>query len=162
MTSEGVTELRFTNRTDPPVLRQIIKQQTIIPSALDEPEALFFPLSANTRANWPLVLVPVAGGLQVWQHREEWRQAQFIPHAVDAHIRPGVPDPGYALSFGSDMTLGSVSGDGRDALMVMRNVAGGMQIYDLYLQNADDLFALQPALTYTTRPTGAPPCMGRS
>ena len=49
------------------------------------------------------------------------------------------------------MTLGSVSGDGRDALMVMRNVAGGMQIYDLYLQNPDNLFSLQPALTYTNQ-----------
>jgi len=34
MTSEGVTEMRFTNRTGPPARQQIIKQQTIIPEAL--------------------------------------------------------------------------------------------------------------------------------
>jgi hypothetical protein len=68
MTSDGVTELYFTNRTDPPARRQIIKQQTIIPDKLDEPDVMSFPMSADTGTDWPLLLVPVAGGLQVWQN----------------------------------------------------------------------------------------------
>jgi hypothetical protein len=31
MTSDGVTELSFTNRTGPPTIRQIIRQATIVP-----------------------------------------------------------------------------------------------------------------------------------
>src|SRR6267154_2269100 len=66
MTSEGVTELYFTNRTAPPTRQQIIKQQTILPEALDEPQVMNFPLAAATGTNWPLLVVPAANGLQVW------------------------------------------------------------------------------------------------
>src|SRR5258706_4291387 len=48
MTSEGVTELYFTNRTAPPTRQQIIKQQTILPEALDDPQVMNFPLAAAT------------------------------------------------------------------------------------------------------------------
>ncbi len=152
MTRDGVAELCFTNRNSPPLRQQIIRQETIIPQALDEPQAMHFPLTADTGGEWPLLLVPVADGLQVWQHREGWRQTQFLEHAVEAHIRPSVTNAGYTQSFGLDLSLGDVNGDGREDLMVMCQVPGGMQTHALYLQEASSPFAAQAALIYTNTP----------
>ena len=152
MTSEGVTELSFTNQTSPPANRQIIQQPTIIPDQLDETQVKkYFTLSAETGTDWPLLLLPVTGGLQVWQHRDGWQQVQFIEHAVDTHIRPAVTNAGYNQSFGLSLSLSDVNGDKRDDLMIMRNVAGGMQTYALYLQQTNEQFTPEPTLTYTNK-----------
>jgi hypothetical protein len=152
MTCDGVTEFNFTNQTGPPSRQQIIRQPTVIPSVLDEAPLLSLPLSAETGTDWPLILVPVTGGLQVWQHGDAgWRLAQFIEHAVDARIQPSMTNPGYTRSFGLSLCLSDVNGDGRDDLMVMRTLPDRSQVYTLYLQDARGLFNLEPALVYTNR-----------
>ena len=152
LTSEGVTELDFTNRTTPPERSQIIQQPTIIPTQLKELPVINDSFSAETGTAWPLLLVPTADGLQVWQHQADWHQAQFIGHTVDSHIRPLVTNPGYSSSFSLNLSLSDVNGDGRDDLMVMREAAGGHQIFNLYLQSTNGLFAQEPSLNYTNKP----------
>jgi hypothetical protein len=66
MTSDGVTELCFTNRTAPPAIRQIIRQPTVVPDAAEQTNVMCLPLSVETGGPWPLLLVPAADGLQVW------------------------------------------------------------------------------------------------
>jgi hypothetical protein len=148
MTSDGVTELCFTNRTGPPAIRQIIRQPTVVPDAAERTNAVCLPLAVETGRDWPLLLVPVEEGLQVWQHRAEWRQAQFIGHTLDAHLWPSLANPGYTRSVELDLSVGDVNGDGRDDLMVRRRQAGPTNTYSLYLQQTNGLFALEPALTY--------------
>jgi len=167
MTSDGVTELCFTNRTGPPAIRQIIRQSTIVPDAAEASEgtnAIYLPLSVETGRDWPLLLVPAADGLQVWsilrpnfigttedgQHRDEWRKAQVISHAIDASLQLSVANPGYTRSLGFDLSVGDVNGDGRDDLMVRRS-NGWTNTYSLYLQQTNGLFALEPALTYADK-----------
>jgi hypothetical protein len=153
MTSNGVTELCFTNRTGPPAIRQIIRQPTIVPNAAEAEEgtnAMCLPLSVETGGDWPLLLVPAADGLQVWQHSDEWRLAQVIGQAIDARLLPSETNPGYTTSFGFDLSVGDVNGDGRDDLMVRRS-NGWTNTYSLYLQQTNGLFALEPALTYTDK-----------
>ncbi len=165
MTSDGVTELCFTNRTGPPAIRQIIRQPTIIPEAMDAADgtnAIYFPLSVETGRDWPLLLVPAADGIQVWstlrsstatedgQHQDEWRQAQIIGQVMDASLQLLVTDPGYTTSLGFDLSVGDVNGDGRDDLMVRRS-NGWTNTYSLYLQQTNGLFALEPALTYADK-----------
>ena len=153
MTSDGVTELCFTNRTGPPAIRQIIRQPTIVPEAMDAAEgtnAMYFPLSVETGRDWPLLLVPTADGIQVWQYRDEWRQAQCITNSIEASLQPSVASPGYARSLGFDLSVGDVNGDGRDDLMVRRS-NGWTNTYSLYLQQTNGLFALEPALTYADK-----------
>ena len=174
MTSDGVTELCFTNRTSPPAIRQIIRQPTIVPDTAEASEgtnAMYFPLSVETglrraaaavggdlaRAtatqadrDWPLLLVPAADGIQVWQHRDEWRQAQCITNSIEASLQLSVTNPGYATSLGFDLSVGDVNGDGRDDLMVRRS-NGWTNTYSLYLQQTNGLFALEPALTYADK-----------
>ena len=151
MTSQGITELDFPNRTGAPVLQQVIQQRTIVPDVLEEPQAMFFPLSAETRTGWPLLIVPVADGLQVWQHQDAWRQVQFINHALATQIQVSGTNTGYTQTFGLNLSLGDVNGDGRDDLMLMRNLAGGRQVFNLYLQNTNGLFAAEPSLVYTNQ-----------
>ena len=150
MTGDGVTELSFTNRTDPPAVRQIIRQPTIIPDAVEGTNALCLPLSVETGRDWPLLLAPVADGIQVWQHHEKWVQAQFIGHSIDASLRPSRSHPGYAASYGLDLNVGDVNGDGRDDLIVRRG-NGRTNIYSIYIQQTNGLFALEPALTYADK-----------
>ncbi|MGA2180583.1 MAG: VCBS repeat-containing protein [Verrucomicrobiota bacterium] len=174
MTSDGVTELCFTNRTGPPAIRQIIRQPTIVPEAMDAAEgtnAIYLPLSVETglrRAavtvekdleqatatqagrDWPLLLVPAADGIQVWQHRGEWRQAQCLSNSIEASLQLSVTNPGYTRSLGFDLSVGDVNGDGRDALMVRRS-NGWTNSYSLYLQQSNGLFAVEPALIYADK-----------
>jgi hypothetical protein len=174
MTSDGVTELSFTNRAGPPSVRQIIRQPTLVPDAAEQTNALCVPLSVETGGSWPLLLVPAADGLQVWsflrsaatedgstlrstatedgQHREEWRQAQLIGRAVEAHLWPSLANPGYTTALEFDLSVGDVNGDGRDDLIIRRNEIGGSNTYSLYLQQTNGLFALEPALTYRDKP----------
>ena len=159
MTSDGVTELCFTNRTGPAASRQIIRQATIVPEAIDAAEgtnAMYLPLSVETGGDWPLLLVPAADGIQVWstlrsaaapvlrsstatengedgQHRDEWRQVQVIGHAIEAGLQLSVTNPGYTMLLGFDLSVGDVNGDGRDDLMVRRS-NGWTNTYSLYLQ----------------------------
>jgi hypothetical protein len=150
MTSDGVNELCFTNRAGPPAIRQIIRQATIVPAATGAAErtnAIYLPLSAETGRDWPLLLVPAADGLQVWQHRDEWRQAQVISNSIEASLQLSVNNPGYTRSLGFDFSVGDVNGDGRDDLMVRRS-NGWTNTYSLYLQQTNGLFALDPALIY--------------
>ncbi len=153
MTSDGVTEFCFTNRTGPPVVRQIIRQPTIIPEAMDAADgtnAIYLPLSVETGRDWPLLLVPAADGIQVWQHHDEWRQAQVIRNSIEASLQLSVTNPGYTMSLGFDLSVGDVNGDGRDELMVRRS-NGWTNTYSLYLQQTNGLFALEPALTYADK-----------
>jgi hypothetical protein len=153
MTSDGVTELYFTNRTGPPAIRQIILQPTIVPEAMDAADganAMYFPLSVETGRDWPLLLVPAADGIQVWQHRDEWRQAQVISNSIEARLQLSVTNPGYTRSLGFDLSVGDVNGDGRDDLMV-RHSNGWTNTYSLYLQQTNGRFALEPALTYADK-----------
>jgi hypothetical protein len=151
ITSDGVAELSFTNRIGPPALRQIIRQPTFLPEGAADTNVLCLPWSAETGRDWPLLLVPVSDGVQVWQHLEQWHQAQFIGHALDASLWPSVADPGYYTWLGLDFSVGDVNGDGRDDLIVRRSHAGGTKIYSLYLQQTNGLFALEPALTYADK-----------
>ena len=162
MTSDGVAELGFTNRTDPPAIRQIIRQPTIVPEVSDDTNALCLSLSVETARGRPLLLVPTPDGLQVWstlrsaatedgQHRDEWRQAQFIGQSLDARLRPSLANPGYATSLALNLSVGDVNGDGRDDVMVTRSHVGGTNIYTLYLQQTNGLLALEPAPTYAEK-----------
>jgi len=163
MTSDGVTELCFTNRNGPPASRQIIRQSTIVPEAVaganamslsllaENTNTMCLPLSVKTGRDWPLLLVPAADGLQVWQHRDEWRQAQVISQAIDSRLWPSVANPGYTTALEFDLSVGDVNGDGREDLMVRRSYFNRTGIYSLYLQQTNGLFALEPALTYTDR-----------
>ncbi len=151
MTGDGVDELDFTNRTGPPVRRQIIRQATLIPPAADGVSAQHLTLSARTGDDWPLILVPVIGGLQVWQHGQDWRQAQFIANAVDSQILPSIRNPGFHQAFNLNLCLSDVEKDGRDELMICHGLPSNVRSYAFYPRRADGLFATEPAMTYTNK-----------
>ena len=151
MTSDGISALDFTNRTGPPTLRQIIRQATIVPATAEDANALHLRLSVETGGDWPLLLAPAADGLQIWQHRDEWRQAQVIGHAVDSRLRPSLTNPGYTTSFEFNLSVCDVNGNGREDLMLSRGSVGHTNIYTLYLQQTNGLFDLEPALMYADK-----------
>jgi hypothetical protein len=151
MTHDGVSELCFSNRTAAPAFRQIIRQPTIVPDAAIGTNAICLSLSAETGRDWPLLLLPVADGIQVWQHRDEWRQAQSIGQSIDARLQPSLANPGYTMSLGFSLNVGDVNGDGRDDLSVRRSNVGQTNTYGVYLQQTNGLFTVEPALTYTDK-----------
>jgi len=87
--------------TDGPILRTLL--------GLAWPNVV--ALSAGTGTNWPLLLVPVSGGLQVWRHGDKWEQAQFIERAVDTQVHPSIRNPGYSRSFDLSLCVDDVNGD---------------------------------------------------
>lgn len=152
MTSDGVDELSFTNRTGPPLVRQIIKQSTIVPAdEMGSSNTLYLSMSVETGHGGPLLLVPAADGLQVWQQKGGWHQAQVIARAIDTGARPSLINPGYTRSFDLDFCVSDVNGDGREDLIVRRSEAVQSNLYSLYLQQTNGLFDLKPALTYADK-----------
>jgi len=162
MTSEGVTELGFTNRTGPPVLRPILREPTIIPPTEEWPKMNNLRLSAATGGDWPLLLVPTAEGVQVWQHRDDWRRAQVLGGALDSGPRPTglssagqrspAANPGYTTSYGLDLSVGDVHGHGREDVMLCSSSPDRRtNTYRLYPQQTNGLFTQEPAMTYADK-----------
>ncbi len=153
LTTNGVAELDFTNRSGPPARRQIIEQRTILPDALEEPELVRFALGAKTADDWPLLLLPTEAGLQVWQHQQTWQPAVVLSGALETHLRPSMTNEGYTQRWDLDLGLTDVNGDGRDDLMTRRSLPGGKQIHSLFLQTSNGLFPPNPTLVYTNEAT---------
>jgi hypothetical protein len=150
MTSEGVSELRFTNRACPPILDPIVRQPTVIPATLDDSATpvMHFPLSVKTGTSWPLLLVPTEGGLQVWQHHDAWQLAQTLERALDTRLWPLLgPHPGYTKNLGLSLGVADLNGDGREDLIVRRPNPSGTNTYAVYLQDTNGLFSAEPTVT---------------
>lgn len=170
LNSEGVTEVSFAGRNGSPARRQILRQPTLVPATAEGTNAFYFPLSAQTRrrsarglrstgsgagtqsgADWPLLLVPTAAGLQVWQHQEDWHPAQLLTNGVEARLWPSLLNPGYSALLQCDLSIGDVNHDGREDLLVRRSPIGPTNFYSLYLQQTNGLFALEPSMTYAAK-----------
>ena len=154
MTSDGVTELAFTNLTAPPIRRQIIRQSTLVPGTTEGTNnVLYLPLSAETGTDQPLLLVPAADGLQVWSRQEPsgWQQIQVIGSAFKIRPQLSAAAAGYTNFLELNLVIGDVNGDGRDDLMVRRTNPGGTNTYCLYLPQTNGGFAPEPAFTYADK-----------
>ncbi|MCU0917636.1 MAG: VCBS repeat-containing protein [Planctomycetes bacterium] len=148
MRSEGVTELDFTNRTRPASRRQIISQSTIIPQSLEQLSIAHLPLSPGTGGSAPVILVPVGSDLQVWRRADTWQHAQTLKDALETAVLAPRGALGYDRTDVLTMSLGDVTGDRRDDLII-RNRFLPVCRYVIYTQNQDGLFPAEPALTWT-------------
>ena len=148
MMSDGVTELDFTNRSAPPARRQIITQQTIVPESIEEPLIAYFPLSPETKGSAPVILVPVGSDLQVWRRTDTWQHVQTFKDALETSIWASRNDLGYDRTAQLAMSLGDITGDQRDDIIVRTNFLP-VCTYAMYTQNPDGLFGADPTLTWT-------------
>jgi hypothetical protein len=151
MTSEGVTQLSFSNRASPPAFEQIIKQSTLIPDSVEETNVACISFSAESGSSWPAILLPAPDGIHIWRHDQEWRQVQLLSHAIETRLRPSLINPGFSLSSALNLSIGDVNGDGRDDLIVRRNEVGRTNTYSLYLQQTNGLFGPEPAMSYADK-----------
>ena len=150
LTSDGVTELGFTNRTGAPFRREIIRQRTIVPDEIDKPSAIQLPLSARTGGDWPLILVPVNEGLQIWRFQQGWRLSQILePAALQAHF--WVIKLGYDRDFELSLALSDLNGDQRDDLIIRTSHPDGSHTFHLYLQRPDGSFGSHPDWVQTDK-----------
>ena len=125
MTSDGVTELCFTNQTGPPALRQIIRQPTIVPEARGRHQRGMPSLVGGDRPR--LAAAAGAGGGRtsgLATSRGVASGASHRPCPLMPACGRHVADPGYDTSLGLDLSVGDVNGDGRDDLMVRRSQIG--------------------------------------
>jgi hypothetical protein len=148
MTSEGVTELDFTHRGEPPVRRQIITQRTILPESGEGPALAYVPLSPQTKDQAPVILVPVGHDLQVWRRTDTWRCAQTLKDALETTISAARDDLGYDRMARLTLSLGDVTSDQRDDILV-RTSHIPMSRYAVYAQNQDGQFPADPTFTWT-------------
>jgi hypothetical protein len=138
MDADGVSELSSGR------LQRIILQPTIIPAAAQETNAVSIPMSVETGAAWPLILVPAADGIHVWQHRDQWRQAQVIG-PIRSALWPSLEKPGYDTLAGFDFSVGPGNN------LVVRRRQGMIEAFNLYPQQSSGLFAPHPSLTYSEK-----------
>ena len=148
MTSDGVTELDFTNRGGPALCRQIIAQQTIVPESLERSSITYFPLSPDVKGSAPVILVPVGRDLQVWRCTDTWQHVQTLKDALETAIWASRDDLGYDRTAELTMSLGDITGDGRDDIIVRTNFLPQCR-YAMYAQNQDGLFGADPTLEWS-------------
>ena len=151
LTSEGVTELCFTNRAETGFSQAIIQQRTLMPPSAPNMQASAFTLAARAGSDWPLLLVPARDGLQVWKHEGEWRSQQVISNSVDSSVQPSLADPGYTTASQLNLNVADIDQDGREDLMFRRSNVGGSNTYTLYLQQTNGAFGSEPALSYADK-----------
>ena len=143
MTSDGVTELDFTDRSGPALRRQIITQQTILPESLERSSIAYFPLSPEVKGSAPVILVPVGRDLQVWRYADTWQHVQTLKDALETAIWASRDDLGYDRTAELTMSLGDITGDRRDDIIVRTSFLP-MCRYAMYAQNQDGLFGADP------------------
>lgn len=152
MTRDGVAELCFSNRASPR-LEPVIRQATIIPSLPDEAvgTVLRFPFLARTASDWPLLLLPAEGGVQVWQHSNGWLPVQVLEQPLELQLWPLIGEhPGYAKAGTLCLAIGDLNGDGREDLICRRLDLAGTETYTVYLQETNGQFTAK--LTYAGKP----------
>ncbi len=148
MTSEGVTELDFTNRGGPAIRRQIIAQPTILPESGEGPAIACVPLSPQMNDQPPVILVPAGRDLQVWHRTDTWQHVQTLKDALETTISASQKDLGYNRMARLTLSLGDLTGDQRDDILV-RTSHIPMCRYAVYAQNQDGLFGADPSFTWT-------------
>jgi len=148
MTSDGVTELDLTTRGRPPLRRQIIAQQTILPERGEGPAIAYGPLSPRTTNQAPVILVPVGRDLQVWRRTGTWQHVQTLKDALETTISASRGNLGYDRLARLTLSGGDLTSDQRDDLLV-RTSHIPMSRYAVYAQNSDGLFGADPTFTWT-------------
>jgi hypothetical protein len=148
MTSDGVTELDFTNRSGPALHRQIITQQTILPESLERASTAYFPLSPEVKGSAPVILVPVGRDLQVWRYADTWQHVQTLKDALETAIWASRDDLGYDRTAGLTLSLGDITSDGRDDVIVRTSFLPTCR-YAMYTQTQEGLFGADPTLAWS-------------
>ena len=148
MTSEGVTELDSTNRGGPALRRQIITQKTILPESVEKPSIAYFPLSPEVKDSAPVILVPTGRDLQVWRCVDTWQHVQTLKDALQTAIWASRDEFGYDRTAELTMSLGDITGDGRDDLIVRTSLLPQCR-YAMYAQNQDGLFGADPTFAWS-------------
>ncbi len=151
MTSDGVKELAFTNRAGAADERMLIAHPTVVPSNAEGTNVMHLTLSLTTRQGWPLLLVPTAEGLEVWEHSKEWRRAEVLAGAMDSDLWPPGQDVGYNSMVELNLVLKDLNGDGLEDLLVRHRQVGGTNIYNLYLQDTNGMLSQKPSFSYSDR-----------
>jgi hypothetical protein len=147
MTSTGVTELDLTSRGGPAVRRSIIVQETIVPESLEGPALAGFPLSPAMKGDAPVILLPVGSDLQVWRRTDTWQHVQTLRDVLATAMSTSRDELGYDRTAGLTLSLGDITGDGRDDIIVRTSFLPECK-YALYTQGRDGLFSANPTLTW--------------
>jgi hypothetical protein len=148
MTSAGVTELDFTDRTGAAVRRQIISQPTLLPESAEGPAITHVPFSPQIKDQAPVILVPVGRDLQVWRRADTWQCAQTLKDVLETTISAAWNELGYDRTAQLSLSLGDFTSDERDDIL-LRTSHIPMSRYAVYAQNADGLFGTEPTFTWT-------------
>ena len=148
MASDGVTELDFANRSGPALRRRIIAQQTILPESLEKPSIAHFALSPEVKDSAPVILVPVDRDLQVWRGTDAWQHVQTLRDVLGTAIWSSRGDLGYDRTAELTMSLGDITGDGRDDIILRTGFMPQCR-YAMYAQNQDGLFGTDPTFAWS-------------
>lgn len=145
---DGVAEWIFRGRSSVPERRTIVSCTTVLP----EGGASVTPmtLSARTSERMPLLLLPVDRDLQVWRHDGAWSRGDVLPDCLDVEVEAPIGQVGYTRKVRLDMTVGDVTGDGADDLII-RKESRGTLTYRVHVQGAGARFSAEPQVIYTDR-----------
>lgn len=151
MTNDGVSSLTCAGRTTPPKSDQIISRRTIVPEKSEDSHVFFFTLSANTAKEFPVIFIPTENGLEVWENSssDRWRYAYALKEALKSSIGGPWNEYVYSRSYYLHMSVGDVSGDGLEDLLICDNDYGsGTSSMIVYEQNKAGRFESKVAKTF--------------
>ncbi len=143
---EGIGEWIVRDRSRAPERSTVVSCTTAFPTGRGSITPM--TLSARTSGPMPLLLLPVGRDLQIWRHAGTWRRGQVLPDALTIEMKAPEEQVGYKRVVTLDMSVGDVTGDGLDDLIV-RKESRGKLTYRVHVQGAGARFSAEPQVTYT-------------
>ncbi|MHC4796374.1 MAG: FG-GAP repeat domain-containing protein [Planctomycetota bacterium] len=138
-TEKGISVLTWLARTAAPTREIVVKRETIVPD-IAKGSALFFPLAMESSGDFPLILVPTDGALEIWRHENNggWRHDSTLADKLQCIVNAPFQQTFYMKLRFLNLTVGDTNSDGREDLVVRQVLADRNRLaFDIYQQAQD-------------------------
>lgn len=97
--------------------QSLIQRETVLPQASSENSVGFFPLAIRTRKAYPLVLIPVKDGAEIWGRQDSgaWQCQQKLPEVSEQVLTRA--NGSYSQTYHCIFKVRDLNQDGRDDLL---------------------------------------------
>jgi hypothetical protein len=157
MTHSGISALTYVDRVTPPIVKELIARETILPEEKPEKEEdrrlMFFPLSVRTVKAQPLIIIPTPDAVEIWEYSSKsgWHYAYSLEDALKHTFGGPSREHAYYEEWSFAMSIGDTNSNGRSDLVIRRSDYGEEKhTVSIYEQTEEGAFPKNAAKSFRT------------